>query len=458
MAGSASPLPACSRPRPDELLVALSHALDLGEGHAPGHALRCCWIGQQIGRALGLDSTEMRELHHAVLLKDIGGSASAARTSAFFDCDDLAFKRARRCAHDGLVGDLRLALHHVGEHGGLRRRLRALGGALRQGGEVLDELATLRGAGGAQLARQMSFGDEVADAIQCMDENWDGSGRPQNLAGADIPLYARIAALAQVVELAHTRAGAASAREEVARRSGRRLDPRLADAFAILSRDPRFWSQLGADEIDISTFDPVGDPLDDASGGTSDDRLDEIAAAFGRVVDAKSAFTDGHSTRVARLADRISAHLGLEAGARRWLRRGAWLHDIGKLGVSSAVLDKPGPLDPWEWAAVQRHAASTQQILERVRGFGTLARIAGAHHEKLDGSGYPRGLDTRHIRLETRIITAADMWDALTSARPQRAAMPVEQALQVMRDEVGRTLDGDCLAALTSSVDAGTPP
>src|SRR6202012_3811887 len=127
---------------------------------------------------------------------------------------------------------------------------------------------------------------------------------------------------------------------------------------------------------------------------------------------------------------------------------GALLHDLGKLGVSNQLLDKPGKLDPSEWAAVQRHAPHTEQILGRISAFGALARVAGAHHEKLDGTGYPRGLDARHIRLETRIITAADIFDALTADRPYRAAMPTAQALQVMRDGVGSSIDADCLAAL----------
>jgi HD-GYP domain-containing protein (c-di-GMP phosphodiesterase class II) len=96
----------------------------------------------------------------------------------------------------------------------------------------------------------------------------------------------------------------------------------------------------------------------------------------------------------------------------------------------------------------------TEQILGRIASFGVLARVAGAHHEKLDGTGYPRGLDARHIRLETRIITAADVFDALTADRPYRAAMPTARALQVMRDRIGTAIDGDCFAALERSLEA----
>ena len=176
--------------------------------------------------------------------------------------------------------------------------------------------------------------------------------------------------------------------------------------------------------------------------------------AFGQVVDAKSPFTSGHSARVALVADHVATALGMEADQRRWLRHGALLHDVGKLGVSNAILDKPGKLDPWEWAEVQRHALHTEQILSRISSFGALARVAGAHHEKLDGTGYPRGLDARHIRLETRIITTADIFDALTADRPYRPAMPTGTALQVMREGIGSSIDADCFAALERSLGA----
>ena len=151
-----------------------------------------------------------------------------------------------------------------------------------------------------------------------------------------------------------------------------------------------------------------------------DDPLDDIAAAFGQIVDAKSAWTAGHSARVALVTEHVAERLGLGAPERRWLRRGALLHDVGKLGVSNRILDKAGLLDAAEWATVRQHASNTEQILGRIGAFGALARIAGAHHEKLDGTGYPRGLDARHIRLETRIITTADGCKTSPSKMPHR--------------------------------------
>ena len=436
-------------PRLAELLGALSLALDMTEGQPAGHCQRSCWIGQHIGRAAGLTIEQMRELYYATLLKDAGCSSNAARVCELFLTDDRSFKHDRKVVGASMPAMLRFVLGHTGRNARLPQRVRALFDIIQHGGEIERELTETRCSRGAQIARQLRFGDAVADGIAGLDEHWDGSGAPEGLAGEEIPLYSRIALLAQVVDVFHTSAGPQATREEIARRHGRLLDPRLCELFDVVSRDADFWAGLASPELEQRLFDmePARQPQP-----LDDDYLDDIAMAFGQVVDAKSPFTGGHSARVALVADHVSKALGLEEDQRRWLRRGALLHDVGKLGVSNTILDKPGPLDPWEWAEVQRHALHTEQILSRISSFGALARVAGAHHEKLDGTGYPRGLDARHIRLETRIITTADIFDALTADRPYRAALPTPQALAIMRESVGTAIDADCFAALERSL------
>ena len=140
--------------------------------------------------------------------------------------------------------------------------------------------------------------------------------------------------------------------------------------------------------------------------------------------------------------------MGVDAARRRWLKRGALLHDVGKLGVSNSVLDKAGALDGAEWEAVRLHAQLTEEILSKISAFSELAVIAGAHHERLDGKGYPRGLMADDIALETRIITTADIFDAITAERPYRGAVPVAKTLEMMAKTVGTALDPACFAAL----------
>ena len=136
--------------------------------------------------------------------------------------------------------------------------------------------------------------------------------------------------------------------------------------------------------------------------------------------------------------------MGLSEQRRRWLKRGALLHD-GQAGVSNAILDKPGKLDAQEWAAVQMHAAYTEEILSRIGAFEELAQVAGAHHERLDGKGYPKGLKGDEIALETRIITTVDIFDAITAKRPYRGAIPVPQALEMMAETLGSAIDPTAL-------------
>ena len=183
-----------------------------------------------------------------------------------------------------------------------------------------------------------------------------------------------------------------------------------------------------------------------------EDLLDDIADGFAQVVDAKSPYTSGHSKRVAMLTELIAGELGLGADRKRRLVRAALLHDIGKLGVSNEILDKPGKLNPDEWAAIKKHPDMGAAILFRIEAFRSLALIARDHHEKLDGSGYPRGLSGDQIDLDTRIVTVADIFDALTAERPYRPAMPATDALAILEKDVGTALDPDCFAALVRSL------
>jgi HD-GYP domain-containing protein (c-di-GMP phosphodiesterase class II) len=179
-----------------------------------------------------------------------------------------------------------------------------------------------------------------------------------------------------------------------------------------------------------------------------EDYLDDIAEAFGQVVDAKSPYTAGHSARVGLYTALLGESLGLTEARLRWLKRGALLHDVGKLGVSNSILDKPGKLNEAEWVSVRRHAAYTESILGRIKSFDELARVSAAHHERLDGGGYPRGLMAADIAMETRIITTADIFDAITAERPYRGAMPVAKTLSIMTESVGTAIDADCFAHL----------
>lgn len=432
-----------------ELIGALSHALDMTEGQPKGHCVRCAWIGMAVGRALGLDSRQQWELYYTLLLKDLGCSSNAARICELYLTDDLSFKRDFKLVGSSLPQVVRFVLTHTGLKAGLADRFRATLEIFQNGGDIARELVQTRCQRGAAIARQLRFGEAVAQGVHALDEHWNGGGKPDGLQGESISLYARIALLAQVVDVFHTAGGADAALAELRLRSGQWFDPAVVAAFLEVAARDGFWQQLAAGDLAerVYALEPAQHtvPLDD-------DYLDEIAEAFGQIIDAKSPYTAGHSARVALYTDLIAEQLGLPAERRRWLRRGALLHDIGKLGVSNAVLDKPGKLDAGEWEAVRMHAAHTEAILGGIAPFAELAQVAGAHHERLDGGGYPRGLTAPDITLETRIITTADIFDAISADRPYRGAVPLEQTLAMMDKTIGSALDARCMAALHRAV------
>ena len=432
-----------------EILGALSHALDLTEGQLPGHCLRATWIGLQIGREMGLPQAQLWQLYYTVMLKDLGCSSNAARLCTLYLADDISLKRDFKTVSDSLPKVLGFVFSHTGLQSGLAERLKAVLNILKNGDKLVDELIETRCHRGAEIAASLRFPPAVCEGIHALDEHWNGKGRPDHMQGPAIPLYARIALTAQIADVFHTAEGPQSALAELRARAGTWLDPHVVQCFERAAAAPDFWTTLTAEEFDRVVFD-----LDPGQGAIQVDEtyLDDIARAFAQVIDAKSPFTSGHSERVAVYADLVAAQLGHSQEHRRWLKRAALLHDIGKLGVSNSILDKKGKLDDEQWASMRNHAALSESILERIGAFRDMARIGGSHHERLDGRGYPRGLKGDEIDQDTRIVSVADVFDALTADRPYRAAMSVDTALDIMRADVGKAFDPDCLAALEAAV------
>lgn len=432
-----------------ELIGSLSYALDITEGQPAGHCVRCCWIGMHIGREIGLPVRQLWNLYYTLLLKDLGCSSNAARICELYLTDDLNFKHDFKFVGESLPQVLQFVFTHTGLKAGLAERFRSVFTILRDGSRISHELIATRCQRGADIARLLRFSEEVAGGIYSLDEHFNGQGKPDALVGEAIPILARIALLSQVIDVFNKANGREAALAEIHSRSGQWFDPRLIEAFDKVAKRPEFWDRLNASDIAVSVqaLEPA-----DFEVPVDDDYLDDISAAFGEVVDSKSPYTSGHSARVALYADMISEQLGLSLQRRRWLKRAALLHDVGKLGVSNSVLDKPGKLDENEWQQVKLHATYTEVILARIGAFAELAKVAGAHHEKMDGTGYPRGLRDDEIGIETRIITTADIFDAITAARPYRGAIPVPRTLEMMAENIGTAIDADCFAALKASL------
>jgi putative nucleotidyltransferase with HDIG domain len=436
-----------------EVLGALSYALDLTEGEPPGHAVRTTAIGMRLAERIGLDDEARSGLFYALLLKDAGCSSNAARLSSLFAADDHLVKRAMKATDWSKPGALAAYTWRTIEPGrgplAKAKRMRAI----THEDEVTREVIGTRCERGAEIARMLELPEPSAEAIRALDEHWDGSGHPLGLAGEEIPLLGRILCLAQTVEIFTRTTGPGGAMAMALKRAGRWFDPSLVEALLAFRDDQAFWGPLSDPSVvpAAAAWEPH-----DRVVLADDRRLDRVAEAFARVIDAKSPYTARHSESVAQWAVAIAGQLDIEASGRRDIWRAALLHDIGKLAVSNRILDKPGKLDPAEMAVVREHPRHTQAILERVACFRSIVETAASHHERLDGHGYHRGLAAFDLSRPARVLAVADIYEALTAERPYRAAMPAETALAIVRSERGTGLCPAAVDALERAVAA--PP
>ena len=435
--------------RQSQVIAALSHALDMTEGHPVGQAERTCLIGMRLARELRLDGEAEYALYYALLLKDVGCSSSAARMCQLFGTDDIALK-----THGKLVDwtkpveVARYASRHVPAGGRIARAQRTLSvlRSLVAEGKAIVETRCDRGAA---IVRSLGFPGESADAVWALDEYWDGRGQPTGMAGEDIPLLARIACLSQTAEVFFATHGLAAAQEMVRERRGRWFDPHVGDAFLAIGVEDQLWSDLVSDEVPslVLALEPADRVL-----VLDDSGIDIICEAFADVIDAKSPFTARHSRGVATYAGLIGDALGFDAPGLRELHRAGMLHDIGKLGVPNTILDKPAKLSDEEFARVRLHPAFTETILAGIPAFAGFAAIAAAHHERLDGHGYHRGVPAGDLPVSARALAVADVFEALTADRPYRGPMEPDEALRICRRDAGRHLDPLCVEALAAGI------
>jgi putative nucleotidyltransferase with HDIG domain len=435
------------------VLSGLSAALDITEGHPRGHAARTCLISMRLADALRLSPLDASDLFYATLLKDAGCSANAERVYQMFGGPDEHQTKRAVWLRDWRKLDqkVRYALEWVEPDGDFLARVRQFVKLAAIGPSGERALFEIRCARSAAIARALGMSEATAHAVLAMDEHWDGGGHPQGLRGHDIPLAARIIGLAQVVEIFWGIAGPERALEMAEQRRGRWFDPELVDCLKAAA-SPAFWSSLGS--ADLNAMVAAAEPAERAIEAT-DHGLDRIATAFAWVIDAKSSFTFEHSERVSMLALAAAERIGFTPVQLTRLRRAALLHDIGKLAVPNAILDKAGQLTGAEWQVVKQHPAHTLKVLQQAPVFRELAEDAANHHERLDGRGYFRGLRGEDLTPTARLLAVADVADALMSARPYRAAMPVDRVTAHLNEGRNTQFCPDCVEAMIAGLEKG---
>lgn len=393
-----------------EVVSALSQALDLGSGSSAWHSVRTCILGMRIASELRLTESLQNDLYYALLLKDAGWTNAS-----------------------------RVGLHLAGREAQSTR-----------------EAISLRCELGGSLARLMRLAEQTASAIGGLYEHWDGGGNPAGLKGEQIPLASRIMLLAQTLDVLFWSVGQDAAIATITERSGYCFDPEAVKAAQSLAARDELWTAITSTGSHLRAAALQMEP-NQKTMADGEVTLDAICRAFAAIIDAKSPFTFNHSVSVANTAMSIAKKLRLADSRIALLRRAALLHDLGKMAIPDSILHKPGELDAAEWQLIRSHPEHTWKILRSVKGFEEMGEIAASHHERLDGSGYFRGLSALQLTIEARILAVSDMFDALVEQRPYRNALPPDKVIAIIRKESPHRLDAAVIEALEQSVHSCDP-
>jgi HD-GYP domain-containing protein (c-di-GMP phosphodiesterase class II) len=426
-----------------ELVATLSYAADLGLGQPMAHCMRQTVVASRLAGLAGASTAELEATYYLGLMMNVYCHADAAEQARWFG-DDISFKG------DGFeMLDMSTArmisffLRRVASHGSGVARTRRLAAFPVSGMKQVVAFLTTHSTLGSQFAERIGLDEAVSVAIQQAYEQWDGKGYPNHLRAGQICLPARLVQLASPVEVFSRRRGVSAAVSMARRHRGTQFDPDVVDLFC--DHAPELLESLDS----ASGWDAILDAEPQLSRRVNGAGLDQILEAMADLVDIKSPWLAGHSRGVANLVTEAASGLGYPAGEVGTLRRAAFLHDLGRIGVSNAIWDKAGPLTEAERERVRLHPYLTDRMLARVSALDRSREIASRHHERLDGSGYPRGLTAASLTPSDRLLAAADAYHAMTEPRPYRIPFDAERAARELRGQAqaGR-LDGEAVAAV----------
>jgi HD-GYP domain-containing protein (c-di-GMP phosphodiesterase class II) len=414
------------RLRLPELIGALTLGIDLGLGQPTEHVLRSCLIAMRLGERVGAPPPEREAAYYVALLSSVGCTVDSSEIAAWFG-DDNAFRRD--AYHVDLAGLplFGFMIRRVGAGEPPWRRVRLAAALVAEGNEGARESMAAHCDVAATLAERLGLGPSLYEPMRQLFTRWDGKGEPK-LRAEEIALSVRLFQLADIVE-AHRSAGGPAAALAVARkRAGKQFDP------ALVAELERHVDDVFAGLDEETTWDEVVDAEPNPSPSIREDQLDDAFAVVADFADLKSPYFGGHSRGVAALASDAAAVVGLPEQDVVAVRLAALLHDLGRTGVPNTIWDKPGPLTESERERVRLHPYYTERALARPAALARLGAIAGAHHERLDGSGYHRGLSGASVSVPARVLATADAYHAMTEPRPHRPPRdPADAAAELRR-------------------------
>src|SRR5216684_369666 len=411
-----------------ELLAAVPLATDL-EHHVPAEsALGDSLLAVEQARHAGWSNPDLSDVFYLALLYHIGCTGAVAAQSRLGAGDDV---NVRRWMSEADYAD--------------RPQLMRI--AMATAGRDLPEALANTAEAAARLSQRLGASPRVTASLSHAYGRWDGQVFPLLPSGEGLSATARLVHLVHVAQIYHQMGGADAADEVVRRRSGTEFDPELA----------RLWLQNSHDLLRNVPLDSVWDqalynePEPHRRVGPA--HLDDVCSALADFVDLASPFTSGHSAGVARLAEAAALNAGLATDDVATVRRAGQVHDLGMVSVPNRIWITRRPLNPSEWERVRLHTYHTQRILSLAAPLRSFASVAGLHHERLDGSGYHRGLSASAVPMPARILAVAEMYQSMKEPRAWRPALAPDQALRQLRHEVAahrldpRAVDAVLMAA-----------
>jgi HD-GYP domain-containing protein (c-di-GMP phosphodiesterase class II) len=411
-----------------ELVAMLSLGADLGMGQPMEHAMRQCLIALRLGDQLGLERDARESLYYVSLIGWVGCHVDAYEQAKWFG-DDLALKGDSLLRDMTGVTPVMFIAAHLGAGGSPIERLRTSARFLVGGQRDAKDMLANHWYAADMLAGQLGLDRDTRATLAQTFERWDGKGVPNGCEGEELLVASRIVHIADVLEVFHRMGGQDGAVAVARERGGTQFAPHVVEAVAAHAEalfegleEVTTWDSVIAEEPGLARVLTAGE-------------LDVALEAIADFIDLKSPFTLGHSRGVADVAANAATVLGLGAAEESHVRRAGLLHDIGRLGVSNAVWDKPGELSAGERERVRLHAYLTDRMLAASPHLATLGATAAQHHERLDGSGYPRGLRAESLGQPGRLLAAADAYHAKLEPRPHRNAYRTDEAAGWLRDE-----------------------
>lgn len=428
-------------------------ATDLGMGFPFEHGLHTTLTAMRLADHLGAGRQVASQTYYACLLTYAGCTTDASESARIFG--QSLTTNVTPVEHGSPTERLAGVMRALPPPGTSRlrrayevlRRLPAAARFSRPHYTALCEVASM-------LAARLGLPSAVSELFAYITERWDGDGVLGRAAGEDIPLPIRIVHVARDATYQRVLGGDQRATKVLRDRAGNAFDPEIANLCA-----DRAGTVMGDAETPGSIWDAVLDAEPRPWPALPPGGVDRALAAMGDFADLVSPWLSGHSTAVADLADKAARTAGFDEADVRQVRRASHVHDLGRVAVHPGVWDKSGSLTADEWEQVRLHAYHTERILEVCPRLAHLGAVAGAHHERLDGSGYHRGVGGGLLVPAARLIGAADAFCAMTEPRAHRQPRSPEQSADTLaaEAEAGRH-DPDMVAAVIDAAGQSVPP